>query len=419
MSPPGTALNAALLEKRGKGHNIDKGMLAGDMSLITMDTFLATRMDAAAALGRLVCMLTRASEGVEGGLGVPNDALIRALESGCAHEITMGATIIQEWASSEDEFQLKSVVPLGNDVSTRNITPILVKYMESSLPANYLEMTIALQRIQTECQTLLHAFSVEGKISKDKIPTLPTVNGTTGFTLNTAQIAVGQHFDSLVSLLSKNATKNTLPSLQDRKRKVLGSIGYFSVMKERYDLQVAAAIAGALIALRVMPSKFRPVVKSLMDAVKVSRLKDLANLQKEESEILQTRAAISTAAFIEFTNTPFFSAKVNPSEKVIKNLFVFLCQDTAITPVFSPASDGILSLKEDKAVMRKGAKDVPEETEQQIAARVTRRGATETFKALARRFEGSLFAHVPKFWDGISAALFASFGKGEQILGVY
>ncbi len=44
--------------------------------------------------------------------------------------------------------------------------------------------------------------------------------------------------------MSKAAAKTILPSLQDRQRKVMASLGFYSVMKERYDIQVAAAVAG-------------------------------------------------------------------------------------------------------------------------------------------------------------------------------
>jgi len=141
--------------------------------------------------------------------------------------------------------------------------------------------------------------------------------------------------------------------------------------------------------------------------------------QKEENEILQIRAAKSIAAFVAFCNSPFFVGKNNPSDKIVKNLFTFLCQDIAVTPVFSAGpgtTEGIVSLKEDKPVQAKktaaGVKDIVEETDEQIASRITRRGALEAFKALAVRFRGALFQQVPKFWDGISSALLNSFSKG-------
>lgn len=130
---------------------------------------------------------------------------------------------------------------------------------------------------------------------------------------------------------------------------------------------------------------------------------------------MQNRAASSIAYFVEYSGSPLFSGKVNPCDKVIKNLFTFLCQDTAITPVFTTSTHRIVTLREDRTALQKKAtsKDLPEESEAQIAARVTRRGALEAFRALAKRFGPDLFKAVPKYWEGISTALIGPAGTGQ------
>nr|XP_031860125.1 uncharacterized protein CI109_004490 [Kwoniella shandongensis]KAA5527197.1 hypothetical protein CI109_004490 [Kwoniella shandongensis] len=401
MTPIGAPLNASLFKIPGKvggqSHNVDKAMVAGDMSLISMDVALQTRIDGANALALLRQYKMNVSD---------IDLLRQYLVSASAHQVFMASVVLQEWARESP-----SSDSLGtSDEDAKSLSAILTERIESPPPATYHEMSVILQRIYTECHALLNAFAVEGKVSKDKIPSLPKrvdplSNAPDVFSLATAQMAIGTHFNALSGSLSKAATKTALPSLKDRQRKVMGSIGYFSVMKERYDIQVMASISGALVALKVMPTKLGPVIKSLMDAVK-----------KEENEILQSRAAFSVAAFIDYTTSPLFTGRINPSDKVIKNLFTFLCLDTSITPVFSPSQgskDGIISLREERsasaAAGAKKGKDVVEETDEQIAARVTRRGALEAFRALARSFGPRLFEGVPKFWEGISGALLTSF----------
>jgi TATA-binding protein-associated factor len=112
-------------------------------------------------------------------------------------------------------------------------------------------------------------------------------------------------------------------------------------------------------------------------------------------------------ALIAFCCSPNFALPVNPTDKVLKNLFTFLNSDTSATPVFSTDTEGILSLKDAPAPQqtKKGAVAAAEETEEQIAARIMRRGALGALGAIARRFGAELFATVPKFWEGISAAL--------------
>ena len=79
-------------------------------------------------------------------------------------------------------------------------------------------------------------------------------------------------------------------------------------------------------------------------------------------------------------------------------------------------TDGILTLKEDKVVVSGKKGEVVEESEEAISMRITRRGALEASKALARKFGGSLFEDVPKFWEGISGALLTTFVNGKLFI---
>ncbi|ADV22686.1 Helicase, putative [Cryptococcus gattii WM276] len=414
MTPIGVALDTSLFRRptkaTGQTHNVDKAMMAGDMSLISMDTALQTRIAGAKALALLRRHKLTEINDIE--------LLRQFLGSASSHQTFLASVIIQEWAlDTESRVSDPFSFSLGtSNPDVESLSTLLIDRIGSPSPSTYHEMAMVLQRIYSECSALLTAFNVEGKLSKDKIPSLPKridplSNAPDVFSIETAHHAVTTQFDILSGKLFKNAIKNALPSLQERRNKVMGSVGYFSIMKEKYDVQVMAGIAGALVALKVMPPKFGPVIKNLMDGVK-----------KEENEILQKRDAFWVAAFIQYTTSPFFTGRVNPSDKVVKNLFTFLCLDTSVTPVFSPtaqgATEGIITLLEERAaaaVTNARKKDIVEESEEQIASRMTRRGALETFKAMAKRFGSNLFEKVPKFWEGISGALLANFVDGVNI----
>ena len=291
MTPIGSPMNSSLFERVGTGnlgHNVDKPMMAGDLSLVSMETMLETRIAAAKALARL--------RGCDGGGETEEDVsspdllekltdnqsadmghLQACLSSASAHKIFLASVIIQEWAIDMDAHGSGEPICLGKDNTHGAVlAQTLVKFVESPPPATYHEMSVILQRIQAECQALLNAFTTEGKVSKDKIPTLPTKvdplsSSASVFSLSTAQTAIGPHFDALLKLVKAAVRSTALPSLQGKQRKIMASIGYFSIMKERYDIQVSTAVCGALIALRVMPAKFGPVVKSVMDGVRVRK----------------------------------------------------------------------------------------------------------------------------------------------------
>lgn len=335
----------------------------------------------------------------------------------------MASSIIVEWSRFVDEASPESSnVALGsNDPIGKAMTTILLGHFERAAPPTYSEMTFLLRKVHGECHALLTSFALEGKVSKDRIPTLaskidPLGSTSDTFTLATAQLTVTKHFDALAGLLSKHAAKHVLPSLKDRRNKVMVSIGRYGVMKERYDVQVMAGVGAALVALRVLPAKIGPVVKAIMDSVKVrshcvSLCRYHADIsQKEENPVLQSRSANSVASLIHLCGSPLHAGRPNPSDKVIKNLFTFLCQDTSINPVFSLNTEGIVSLKEDKPKKAsKGASVEEEETEEQISMRVMRRGALVSFEALAQTFGGELLSKVPKFWEGIAQPLITQF----------
>lgn len=374
MTPIGQPLDDTLfVGQRSRGHDIDKAMFAGDMGLMTVDTVLETRIAAAKALA-LLRKYPHAFDDV---------AIIKQyLTSSSAHQVFLSSTIVREWAvDSPDDAHASGIA--------QAVIPLLAPR------ATYVEMLTMLTSVHAEVRALFSAFTTEGKVKKDKVPDLPSrvdpLGGADAFTLDTARRAVGPTFEALAGLVK---AKGAIANLRDRQHKVLASVGYFGAMKERLDIQVAAAVAGALIALATMPPKLGPVVKAVMDAIK-----------KEESELLQVRAADSVGALVAYCCSPQFSAPVNPTDKVLKNLFTFLNSDISVTPVFSDVDTGIHSLKDAPAPVTKKGAAAPEETEEQIASRVTRRGALAALDAVARSFGPQLFDAVPRFWDGISASL--------------
>jgi TATA-binding protein-associated factor len=193
----------------------------------------------------------------------------------------MASTILSIWAEqiykSSRAMDPDFETPEQRDPTFNEISAKLISLMERGPPPTYAEMGTLLKRIQADCQALLNAFKEIGRVSKDRIPELPKqINPlkTTAdfFSLNTAHTAVTTHFNALSKLLPKGSAKTTLPQIQEKQRKVLASIGRYSVMKERYDVQVSSGVAGALVSMKVMPPKIGPIVKAIMESIKVSNL---------------------------------------------------------------------------------------------------------------------------------------------------
>jgi TATA-binding protein-associated factor len=136
-------------------------------------------------------------------------------------------------------------------------------------------------------------------------------------------------------------------------------------------------------------------------------------LQYEENLDLQTRFAQGVSSFIAFSSSPL--AKTNPSDKIIKNLSTFVCQDVTQTPIFANNSaifDGILSLREQEkataaanAAAGKGKEAPVVESDEVVQARITTRGAKLALGELAKRFGPAVFREVPKLWSCMAAPL--------------
>lgn len=160
-------------------------------------------------------------------------------------------------------------------------------------------------------------------------------------------------------------------------------------------------------------------------------------MQFEINLDLQTRSARSIAAFVDLCTSSPLAIKTNPTDKIIRNLCTFLCQDTSITPVFSAhkaATHGILSTDSANGSAmnangagKKGSKGAgpangatvhPENTheienEAVAKAKLVRRGAEIAIGALSERFKEDAFVRLPVLWICMAETLQASYASGS------
>ena len=175
------------------------------------------------------------------------------------------ATVIEEWAKAVVAAGLPNDLPQRSTLASR-ISVTLQAQIAADPPSSWNEVSTVLDRIQADCQGLYGAFGQQGKIPADKLPSVPS-DGT--FTIRQAQQA-SANFDALARMMGKATAKEVLPALEERRRKILTAVGYFEVVKGKHDRQVYAAIGGALVALRAIPAKITPVIRSITNSIKVS-----------------------------------------------------------------------------------------------------------------------------------------------------
>ena len=200
--------------------------------------------------------------------------LIHYVDSTSMLQKFLAAIIAEEWAHGYDAQKqpdsplLIDVQPLAKDISDKTLA-----FLQADPPAAYHEMAYTLARIHGECYNLLQSFVYECKIAQSNVPSLGTEIDITAtregcFTIDTAHAAVGQMFDQLKASLGRTK-KRELAIIKDKRTKVATSIDRYVDIKAQYDIRVSAAFAAAYVALKATPDKVSPIVKGIMNGIKV------------------------------------------------------------------------------------------------------------------------------------------------------
>ncbi|KAG8941651.1 TATA-binding protein-associated factor mot1, partial [Tulasnella sp. 408] len=393
-------------------HNVDKPMLAQDLSLVSEEWIMRGRVTACKALGYLMAVWPVEKQ---------RDAFHYFLTfydiSRSMLQRFLSATIIQEWAIAADAkstlqppISLCQTSPLATEMIARLITTI-----EAPPPSTYHEQLQDLARLQKESQSMLQAFHSEVQVSTPRIPTLPVELDIEGgdkkkFSASTAEEAVTKTFEELKGLVGK-PKKKTWNNLNDKKKQVQTSLERYQKTKKSYDVRVMSAVAAAIVALRNLPEKKNPIIHGIMDGTKY-----------EENADLQERSALSVVDFVTYISSIHVTTKVNPAEKIVKNLCTFVCADESLTPIFAENTtklNGIGPIKKHipAARLRERNKayriEMPEDW--LSPSKLQRRGALLALSSFGDRLGANLFDRLPKLWECMSAGLFSTYSANLEL----
>ncbi|KAL5529004.1 hypothetical protein ACEPAG_4978 [Sanghuangporus baumii] len=421
MTPLGVPIEPATLYhpskdlQNGNGpaperHNVDKNMLAQDLTLVSVEVILRARVATATAFAWLLATWPNPGQSFD---DMFRPMLMHYIQSPSMLQKFLAAVIVEEWSHKYDEMPviseenqpqlLVNICSLAMDLSQE-----ILRWLQADPPVAYHEMILSLSRIFSECNVLLQSFMHDCKVPQKAIPCLGStvdVHGTEegAFSIQTAQNVIGPIFTSLKDGLGRTKKKELI-SLHEKRVRLEASIQHYNMVKAQHDVRVSAAFASAYVSLKLIPEKVSPIVKGIMNGIK-----------NEENVDLQTRSASAVATFI----ATCISMKIaQPPEKIVKNLCTFLCQDVEQTPAFAlnkHLEKGVLSAKailtsESQAANGKASKivqmDMSSDAEK---AKISRRGAELAFKELSTKFGEELFTHVPKMWEFMAGGLVAAF----------
>ena len=186
----------------------------------------------------------------------------------------LAAIVAEEWAHAYDSTAppssplLLEKSPLAKELSVK-----VLSWLQASPPAAYHEMAFSLARIHADCHALLHSFALDCKLPISSIPFLGTeidIDGTKPgcFTIESAHAAIGPMYSRLKDSLGKTK-KRELTVIAEKRSKILASIERYIELKAQHDIRVSAAFAAAFVAFKSTPDKVSPVVKGIMNGIKV------------------------------------------------------------------------------------------------------------------------------------------------------
>ncbi|KAM0788287.1 hypothetical protein ACM66B_001433 [Microbotryomycetes sp. NB124-2] len=400
----GTALDPSLFwsakavgRPGGFVYNVDKAMLAQDLSLVSQETVWKCRVTAASALGQLIFMWPSEDS-------VFAKPIETGLKSDSAFQRFSAATVVEEWAKRD---QAASSAPLpSKSALAMRIAHEVQSQLATESPSFWRELDFSFRHIQRLCSDLYTALSKQGKVPEGKMPELPAGQI---FTLRQAAQVVA-NYQALQPFIGKGVKKEVIESFEARKRVIDSAVAVCTAQKERWDLQTSAALGAAAVALQSIPAKITPIIRSITNSLKAEAYVDL-----------QQRSAGAIAAFIELCTRPSSPVKTNPSDKLIKNLCTFLCQDVARTPIFAGSKGvkrGILTLMYNPA-RGEATKETKDKTTQELgggdnsAAKLVFRGAEFALARLSSLFGDDLLDRLPKLWSCMSDALFVTYSSGN------
>lgn len=362
--------------------NIDAPVYEGDVMLIGYDKLIKIRCESARWYGISLSYIS--DEQLQKKIF---EDLLTYLKSPHATPRLLTASVIEGYCNYVRSLN-KSPSTMAVELFLPPILEVLSSADHSLLPY-FRELVQILKYIRTSCLQLFDTFVTNGKLSLSKVPQLPVVvqgepeAGPSAFGIEYAQRVATDIYDKALKTLSPTYRLSANRSLEDAKHRVLVAIEEAECAVNTRIISILAGYASALIALDGIPKKLNPIIRSLMDSIKL-----------EETEILQFKSAVSIAHLIEELNK---ANKKGAVDKIVKNLCAFLCVDTSEVPEFQhniKYEDNILSLRKEEAKI--DPLDIAAHEKAVHEAKIKRKGSFMALEQLLGTYDSNLFTSVPK-----------------------
>ncbi|XP_029441849.1 LOW QUALITY PROTEIN: TATA-binding protein-associated factor 172-like, partial [Rhinatrema bivittatum] len=249
------------------------------------------------ALCRCICdpQLNAASQKIQPAVSL-GQLLLFHLDSKSALQRIAVALVLCEWAALQKECQQVSAM----------VQPRLLAILSEQL--YYDEIAIPFTRMQNECKQLI------GLLSEAHIDIQDHLNCSV-FTIDQANSLVTSVFTE--STAGLNVKSKQWQTLDCKRQQAQATVTETSTEWQNLHLRVHMFIACAVVNLQVLPEKLNPVVRPLMETIKL-----------EENALIQSYAAAFIAKLLQQCK----GRSPCPNPKILKNLCASACVDSSVTP---------------------------------------------------------------------------------------
>lgn len=374
IKPSGAQFDSVHEAKPDAHHvNFDGPILLGDVLIVDPAIFIRARVLCATALGHAMGIIP--AQHVDAML----PTLDRYFDSPMSSQHLSLSLLLEEYGRHAKCVSAKL---------REAVNPRLIKTMENSSEAIYRDLNPILRAVRTQCQSLFGLMVSQGELDRSCIPPMATsiegdVNaGPDAFNLVVAEKLANETFADLKSKLADDIQVSMSKTLEEGRKNLESAITEARESLQVRNISIKACSAAAFITLSdSLPAKLNPIIRSLMDGIKM-----------ELNEVLHERTASTVSGLIATLISIDRGATAN---KVVKNLCSFVCVDTSEAPVFNAQKDfdGIMSTLKDEIPVDDITEALRKQKEKDVAL-IKRSGAIMALKKLAIHYGKDLFTSI-------------------------
>jgi TATA-binding protein-associated factor len=190
------------------------------------------------------------------------------LTSTSAHQLSLCGILVEEWTRVRDETYRDDVTRRLQDAvpSAEPLIELLDKLVDVGPPSDLYEAQASIQAIRQEAKTLV---TLVERHNKDSYDPLVVEERWAAASIHDVEVLLATDLEVALSKLTPAKRKIATASTKDRVTTLSTAVERYRCQQAQLETQVQATAAAALIGMRFVPTRMNPLMKGIMNGVKV------------------------------------------------------------------------------------------------------------------------------------------------------